>query len=248
MSSIGGPNANSAFDLKIKSPKLPSGYGAFRDEITDQVTKYWLDMETDGGGWVVVAEQNLYQHGYPNITGDLPTGTAETVNTCRITNWPRFNEYAVRNIVYLNGTNSDASLSQGFWKFNTGSFGLVEVDMMSFLLNKSDYQDGRASDEYVKFNGVPWADARIDHANHRGYRWFNTSTVTYNWWGQSDVWGHLVNTNLFRIASTVTGYARTANCGTGWANNSCRLSLNAWVNREIINHKCIFMVRNNPNI
>lgn len=242
-----GPVAYSALDLKTKSPNIPSGYGAFRDEITDQITKYWMDMETDGGGWVVVAEQDLYQHGYPSVTGDLPTGEASAVNTTRITNWPRFNEYAIKNIVDLNGTTTDNSLTEGLWKFNTGTFGLVEVDMMSFLLDKNDFQGGKASNDHVLFNGTPWGDSHSHYA-YFGYRWFNNNNTTYNWWGQADVWGHLINSDLFRIASTVTGYARTSGCGTSWSNNACRLAKNAWVNRSTINHKAVFMVRNNPNI
>lgn len=242
-----GPHAYSAYDLKQKSPTMPSGYGAFRNEITDQVTEYWMDMDTDGGGWTVVAEQDLLQHGYPSVTGDLPTGNASSINTTRITNWPRYNEYAVKNVVDLGGTSSDNSLTEGLWKFNTGNFELVEVDMMSFHLNKSDYQGGKASDDYVLFEGTAWGDSHSHYAYY-GYRWFNQNNIVYNWWGQADVWGHLINTDLFRIASTVTGYARTAGCGTGWANNACRLAKNAWVNRTTVKHKAVFMVRNNPNI
>lgn len=67
--------------------------------------------------------------------------------------------------------------------------------------------------------------------------------MTYNHWGQADIWGHIVNSDLYRIASTETGHARTAGCGAAWADNSCRLAKTAWVNRSIIKQKAVLMVR-----
>ncbi len=246
-----GVFARGGKELKRLSPNMPDGYGCIRTD-GGKSEMYWFDMTTDGGGWAVVAEQSVYEsHGYPlavylnqeesGILG-LPDGIRSSVKSVRLSTWPKYTEYGIANRVNLNGAAGDSSTSEGFWKNNTGSFGEVEVDMMGFYLNKSNYQDGKASDNMVLFNGVPWANSH-PHPSYNGYRWFNTNNVTYNHWGQNDMWGHLIDSDMFRIASTVTGYGRTAGCGAGWAQNSCRLNKSNWVNRLTIKHKSIFMVR-----
>ena len=238
-----GIYARTGAELKAKSPLMQDGMGCVR---SDNRTKHvhWYDMVSDGGGWAVVAEQNMYTHNqaYPEVTGVTPTTNPDVVNNCRVTDWPPYTEYGVRNIVKLNGVTNDGSLSQSFWKFNTGSFGTVQCDMMSFLLNKSDYQGGRASDAYVMYNGSAWGDAHSHYA-YSAYRWFDSASHVYNHWGQSDMFGHIVSSDLFRVASSVTGFGRTAGCGTGWASDSCRLGKNNWVYRNTVKHKAVFMVR-----
>lgn len=62
--------------------------------------------------------------------------------------------------------------------------------------------------------------------------------------GQEDKFGHLINSDLFRIVSTDSNsFARSAGCGEAWAKNSCRTSKNAWINKNLINAKAVFMVR-----
>lgn len=241
-----GVYAKGGKELKERSPNMPDGLGCIRDD-NGKASMYWFDMTTDGGGWAVVAEQSLYEHGYPSnaVSGSksedtTPTGDRNSVKSYRRTDWPKFTEYGVAN--RTNNAGADASLNEGFWKKNTGTFGEVEVDMMSFYLNKSDYQDGKANDDMVRYNGTPWGDSH-SHASYYGYRWFNQNNHTYNHWGQKDLWGHIINSDLYRIASSVTGYARTAGCGTGWANNSCRTAKQDWTNRNNQIHKGIFMVR-----
>ncbi len=250
MGAHAGVYAKSGTELKQRSPQMQSGYGCIRDD--DGVSSmFWFDMDTDGGGWAVVAEQTMYKHGYPSNTiekgtagnkSELPTDDPTDVKDVRLTRWPKYTEYIIKNVVDLNGTATDSSLSEGWWRNTTGSFGEVEVDMMGFYLDKSDYQNGRASDAYVTYSSTAWGDSNSHYAYY-GYRWYDTNSVTYNWWGQADLWGHLINSDLFRVASTVTGYGRTAGCGTGWANNACRLGKNNWVNRASIKHKGVFMVR-----
>lgn len=241
-----GVYAKGGKQLKQRSPNMPDCLGCIRDD-SGKATMYWFDMTTDGGGWAVVAEQSLYVHGYPTTevsrskTEDTtPNGDRNTVKSYRRTDWPPYTEYAVAN--RSNNAGADASLVEGIWKYDTGSFGEVEVDMMGFYLDKTDYQEGKASDNMVLYNGTPWGDSH-SHASYQGYRWFDRTNHTYNHWGQSDLWGHIVNSDLYRIASNVTGYARTAGCGAGWANNSCRTAKIAWTNKDSQIHKGIFMVR-----
>lgn len=226
---------------EILNTQGSTGSKAYTIHLDNTVRTVYCDMVTDGGGWTIVADQNLYVEGYPTA-GGLPDDNPNNTQNTRLTRWPKYSEYAVKSVINLHGAPYDASVAPEFRKFNTGAFGEVEVDMISFLLDKSNYQNGRAKNEYVMFNGVPWGDSHSD-VNYYGYRWFNKNDMTYNHWGQSDVWGHIANSNLFRIASTVTGYARTAHCGAGWAANDCRLALTAWVNRSIIKQKAVFMVR-----
>lgn len=228
---------------------MNSGYGCIRDEVTGESSMYWFDMTTDGGGWAVVAEQSLYEsHGYPIYVlnnakyTELPDGNRSNVKSVRVTNWPRYTEYGIKNLVELNGITDDGSLTEGFWKNNTGSFGKVQCDMVGFYLNKTDYQGGKASDSYVTFEGTPWGDSN-PHFAYSGYRWYNQNNITYNWWGQEDMWGHLIDSDIFRVASTVVGFGRPTSCGTSWADDACRLGRNNWVHRATVKHKAVFMVR-----
>jgi len=247
-----GVHAKGGKELKAKSPNMPDGYGCIRND-EGRAEMYWFDMTTDGGGWAVVAEQPVTEsHGYPSTAytdvkdagkDNLPNGERSVERTSRrLTKWPKYTEYAIANKVDLNGATYDSSLAEGIWKQNTGSFGEVEVDMMGFYLNKSDYQGGKASDDMVSFNGVAWGDSHSHYAYY-GYRWFNQNNNTYNHWGQADMWGHIINSDMYRVASTVTGFGRTAGCGTGWANNACRTGKSNWVNRNTVKHKAVFMVR-----
>lgn len=249
MAARSGVYAKSGTELKAKSPTMGNGYGCIRND-NGKAEMYYFDMETDGGGWAVVAEQSIYDHGYPSNAyesgnkrnGQLPTSDPSNVQSIRLTKWPKYTEYTIANKVDLNGTSTDASLTEGNWKYDTGSFGEVEVDMMGFYLNKSDYQSGKASDSMVTFNGTPWGDSHSHYAYY-AYYWFGKNSHTYNHWGQADMWGHIVNSDLMRVASDVTGYGRTAGCGAGWAQNACRKAKNNWVNRDTIKHKGVFMVR-----
>jgi hypothetical protein len=243
-----GVYAKGGKDLKAKSPNMPDGYGCIRND-DGKSQMFWFDMTTDGGGWAVIAEQSVYEsHGYPlNVISkgkydELPDGNRSSVKSVRLTTMPKYTEYAIANRVDLNGVVNDGSLTEGIWKNDTGAFGDVEVDMMGFLLDKTNYQGGKASDEFVKFGDVAWGDSQ-SHASYYGYMWFGKNSVTYNWWGQGDMWGHLINSDLFRVASDQTGYGRTAGCGSGWANNACRTGKVNWVHRNTVKHKAVFMVR-----
>lgn len=217
------------------------GSKAYTIYLDNSAKTVFCDMATDGGGWTIVADQNLYVEGYPSV-GGTPDDDPNNVQSTRITRWPKYTEYAIKSVIDLHGAPADLSVVPEFRKFNTGNFGEVEVDMISFLLNKNDFQNGRASNDYVMFNGVPWGDSNA-HASYYGYYWFGKNGMTYNHWGQADVWGHLVNSDLFRISSNYTGYARTAGCGAAWANNACRESKTAWVYRNTVKQKAVFMVR-----
>lgn len=218
------------------------GDGLYDIRLDNNTHNVFCDMTTDGGGWTIVADQNLYLEIYPNANAGTPNNDPNDIKNSRLTRWPKYSEYAIQSVVDLHGVTDDGSLTPEFRKYNTGAFGEVEVDMMSFYLNPNDYQNGRASDEYVKHNGVAWGDSN-SHDHYSGYYWFGQNGMTYNHWGQSDVWGHIVNSNLMRIASTEEGYARTAHCGSAWANNACRLALNAWTQRHVVKQKAVLMVR-----
>ena len=218
-----------------------TGNKAYTIELDNISRTVYCDMVTDGGGWTIVADQNLYIEGYPTA-GGLPDDNPNNIQNTRLTRWPKYSEYAIKSVIDLHGAPYDSSVAPEFRKFNTGSFGEVEVDMISFLLDKTNYQNGRAKNEYVMFNGVPWGDSD-SHPSYFGYYWFNKNGMTYNHWGQADIWGHLVNSDLYRIASSESGHARTAGCGASWAENNCRLAKTAWINRSIIKQKAIFMVR-----
>jgi hypothetical protein len=228
--------------LDILNEGLSIGSGQYTIKINGSSKTVVCNMTTDGGGWTVVADQNLYTEGYPTANAGIPDLDPNNAQNTRITTWPTYTEYSVLSIVDTHGATNDASVTPLFQKYNTGSFGAVNVDQFSFLLNPSDYQGGKASDSQVMFNGVPWGDSH-SHDYYQGYRWFNQNDMTYYFWGQSSIWGHLVNTNLYRIASTETGYARTGTCGASWAQNDCRLAMSAWVNRSTIKQKIVFMVR-----
>ncbi len=219
------------------------GDGLYSITTDNSQRNVFCDMTTDGGGWTIVADQNLYIDGYPTSTSGIPNNDPNDIKNTRLTRWPAYTEYSIKSVIDLHGATYDDSLVPYFAKYTTGRFGEVEVDMIGFYLNKNDYQSGRAKNEYVSFNGVPWGEAFSGDPYHNSYRWFDTNTTMYNYWGQSEIWGHLITTNIFRIASTVTGYGRPGSCGTGWANNSCRLAKSVWLNRNTIKQKAIFMVR-----
>jgi len=227
---------------QILNSQGSTGNGTYSIYIDSSIKTVNCDMTTDGGGWTIVADQNLYVEGYAMSTSGLPDDNPNNTQNTRFTRWPKYTEYAIKSVIDLHGATYDASVAPEFRKFNTGSFGEVEVDIIGFYLDKNDFQEGRASNNYVMYNGVPWGDSN-SHDHYYGYLWFGQSGMTYNHWGQADVWGHIVNSNLFRIASTETGYARTGSCGASWAQNNCRLAMSAWVNRSVIKQKAVFMVR-----
>lgn len=218
------------------------GDGLYQINTDGNNRSVFCDMTTDGGGWTIVADQNLYIEGYPTANAGIPNNDPNDIKNTRLTRWVKYTEFAVKSVIALHGAPYDTSLAPEFRKFDTGTFGEVEVDMMSFVIDKNNYQNGRAKDAYISFGGVPWGDSN-SHASYSGYYWFGKHGMTYNHWGQEDVWGHLVNSDLYRISSVQTGYARTAGCGAAWANNACREGKSAWVNRNIVKQKAIFMVR-----
>jgi hypothetical protein len=253
MGAAGGPIGRNAKEILQNSPSLQNndGYISIRpDGPNSAPKKIWADMSTDGGGWVVVAEQNLItapangSAAYPSVTGDLPTTRKDSVNACRIQDWPPYTEFALLAIFETGSASSvDDTLHDRLWKYNTGAFGEVRVDMMSFHLDKSDYQGGRATDAMVTFGGTPWGDSNSHYA-YEGYRWFNQYNFTYNHWGQTDLWGHIITTNIMRLASdSGTHWVYTSNCGAGWAQNSCRRGKSSYTARETTNQKAVFLVR-----
>jgi hypothetical protein len=250
-----GVYAKGGIELKAKNPNMTSGYRCIRDDDgTPRV--FWMEMERSGGGWAIVSRQDMvapqsitypgstkawFQRNMENVFPNADK-SINILNT-RTTRWPKYREYMVANYSDTRGYPYDSSLSEGTWVHNTGNFGEVEVDMIGFLLNKNDMQEGRASNDYVLYNGVPWADSNGHHA-YNAYLWFGKNSSTYNHWGQQDMYGHLISsTDLFRIASDGPGFARTAGCGTGWASNACRQAKSAYVNRNHIQHFAVFGVR-----
>lgn len=253
MATGGGPIARNPKELLQQSPKLQNndGFVAVRpDGPNSTPQKVWADMTTDGGGWAVVAEQDMISApansnaAFPNVTGDFPTTDKNTVNACRIQNWPPYTEYAIKAI-YETGsaTTVDDTLQDRYWKYDTGDFGEVRVDMMSFHLDKTNNQNGKATDSMVTYNGTAWGDSHTHYAYY-GYRWFNKTNTTYNYWGQTDLFGHVINSNLMRLASNSgTHWVYTSNCGAGWAQNSCRYGKAAYTQRTVTNQKAVFLVR-----
>lgn len=253
MATSGGPRGKNPKELLQQSPKLQNndGYVGVRpDGPTSPPQKVWADMTTDGGGWAVVAEQNMItaaadgNAAYPSVTGDLPTTDKNTVNPCRIQNWPPYTEFAVKAIYETGSASSiDDTLADRYWKYDTGNFGEVRVDMMSFHLDKNDYQGGRATGSMVEYEGTAWADSN-GHYAYYGYRWFDKHNFTYNHWGQTDIFGHIIDSNLRRLASdSSTHWVYTSNCGQGWAQNACRRGKTAYTERNNTNQKAVFLVR-----
>lgn len=233
---------------EILNSQGSTGDGLYTINLDSTNRSVFCDMTTDGGGWTVVADQDLYFTsnenkgiGYPTANAGIPNNDPNDIKNSRLTRWPKYTEFAIASKIDRHGAPYDASLAPEFRKYNTGSFGEVEVDMMSFFLDKNNFQNGRAKNEYVTYNGVPWGDSH-SHASYRGYSWFGNN-FTYDYWGQSDFFGHIINSDLFRISSLHEGYARTAGCGGAWANNACRESKNAFVYRNTVKQKAIFMVR-----
>ena len=69
MGAAAGPRAISGADLKIKSPNCPTGRCGIRlDGVNSAASDLWIDMNYDGGGWVLVLANRKDTGGMKNLT------------------------------------------------------------------------------------------------------------------------------------------------------------------------------------
>lgn len=89
MGAAAGPRAISGTDLKTKSPNCPTGRCGIRlDGVEGKPYELWVDMNYDGGGWVLVLANRKDTGGMKNLTYNnavntfnYRSGTSDGTNT-----------------------------------------------------------------------------------------------------------------------------------------------------------------------